>query len=240
MLMMGFCLEDIARDGLKNKFKYNMGNTKRRGKYMIRKLTPDLADDYFDFFENRAFSDGSPFYPCYCNAFNMSKSRIREEFYIKAKSFGGGKDGWKKALRSSAECMVKTGEIQGYMVYDQRQVVGWCNANDRLNYYRVGEFELSDVPDDVVCDYCHKKGEIKSIVCFEIAPDYRGKGLATLLLNEICADAKRDGYLCVEAYPAADGGEEGMAFTGPLSMYEKNGFHLYEQRGNTLIVRKLL
>lgn len=38
--------------------------------YMMERLTPDLLEDYFDFFEYRAFSDGSPFYPCYCNAFN--------------------------------------------------------------------------------------------------------------------------------------------------------------------------
>ena len=29
--------------------------------YEIKSLTPDLAEDYFDFFDNRAFSDGSPF-----------------------------------------------------------------------------------------------------------------------------------------------------------------------------------
>ncbi len=30
--------------------------------YVIKSLTPDLAEDYFDFFDNRAFSDGSPFH----------------------------------------------------------------------------------------------------------------------------------------------------------------------------------
>ncbi len=29
----------------------------------IKALTPDLEKDYFDFFDNRAFSDGSPYYP---------------------------------------------------------------------------------------------------------------------------------------------------------------------------------
>ena len=38
----------------------------------IKKLTPVLLEDYLDFFDHRAFSDGSPFYPCYCNAINMS------------------------------------------------------------------------------------------------------------------------------------------------------------------------
>lgn len=35
--------------------------------------------------------------------------------------------------------------------------------------------------------------------CFEISPEYRGKGIATLLLNRICEDAELDGYIYVEA-----------------------------------------
>ena len=39
----------------------------------IRPLTPELSEDYFDFFENRAFTDASP-YRCYCQVFQMSKA----------------------------------------------------------------------------------------------------------------------------------------------------------------------
>ena len=39
----------------------------------IRALAPELAPDYFDFFENRAFTDGSP-YRCYCQMFQASKA----------------------------------------------------------------------------------------------------------------------------------------------------------------------
>lgn len=208
--------------------------------YTIKKLIPEMSEDYFDFFDHRAFSDGSPFYPCYCNAFNMSRTEINEELVEKSKQFGGGSEGWKKALRISAERMVKSGEIQGYLVYDNDLAVGWCNANDRLNYYRVGEFDLSDAQTDFACDYCKNKGEIKSIVCFEISPDYRGKGVATLLLKKICEDAEKEGYSCVEAYPAADGGYNGIAFTGPVRLYEKCGFKTHAQKGNMLIMRKNL
>jgi len=40
----------------------------------IKPLTPELAGDYFDFFENRAFTDDSP-YRCYCQMFQMSKAQ---------------------------------------------------------------------------------------------------------------------------------------------------------------------
>ena len=208
--------------------------------FLIKRLTPDLMEDYFDFFDNRAFSDGSPFYPCYCNAFNMSKKRIQVEFYNQAAKNGGGNAGWKKALRESAMRMVASGEVQGYLVYDNETSIGWCNVNDRLNYYRVGEFDLSDVPQDEICDYCRNKGEIKSIVCFEIAPEYRGRGIATLVLNRICEDAELDGYKYVEAYPMANKEDQRLAFTGPKRLYEKNGFVIVEQRGNMLVVRKKL
>ena len=61
-------------------------------------LAPDLAEAYIDFFDHRAFSDGSPFYPCYCNAYNMSTVEI-EQMREAAKRFGGGAEGWQKSLR---------------------------------------------------------------------------------------------------------------------------------------------
>ena len=168
----------------------------------------------------------------------MSQKRIHDELYKQAADYGGGTEGWKKALRESAIRMVAFGEIQGYLIYDNGVSIGWCNANDRLNYYRVGEFDLSDVPQDEICDYCQNKGEIKSVVCFEISPEYRGKGIATLLLNRICNDAELDGYKYVEAYPMISEGVQGLAFTGPKRLYEKAGFDIVEQRENLLVMRK--
>jgi len=72
-------------------------------------LAPDLAEAYIDFFDHRAFSDGSPYYPCYCNAYNMSTVEI-EKMREAAKRFGGGAEGWQKSLRESAAQMVKQGE----------------------------------------------------------------------------------------------------------------------------------
>lgn len=136
--------------------------------------------------------------------------------------------------------MVKSGEIQGYLAYNNDIAIGWCNANDRLNYYRVGEFDLSAIPPDEPCGDSMKNGEVKSIVCFEIAPDYRGRGIATQLLNRVCEDAYLDGYIYAEAYPAKNEALCGLAFTGPRRLYEKAGFVLTEQREDMLIMRKHL
>ena len=101
----------------------------------IKALSPELEDDYFDFFDNRAFSDGSPYYPCYCNAFNMS----------------------------------------------------------------VGEI----------------------VKMRELAKQYG------------------DGYEYVESYPTVSG-QTAMAFTGPVRLYEKNGFSEFMNDGKTIIMRKHL
>ena len=61
-----------------------------------------------------------------------------------------------------------------------------------------------------------------------------------MLLQRICEDAKEEGFKYVEAYPVKDGGCMGMAFTGPMHMYEKAGFKVVSQNGESYIMRKTL
>ena len=204
----------------------------------IKALTPDLEEDYFDFFDHRAFSDGSPYYPCYCNAFNMSIAEINV-MQEEAQRYGGGTEGLKASLRESALRMVREGVIRGYLAFDNGIAIGWCNANDRMNYARVGEFDTDHLPSDDTPADCRKPGQIKSVVCFEICPEYRGKGIATQLLSRVCADAQAEGYEFVEAYPTVDD-HHTLAFTGPLRLYEKVGFKEYSRDDHTIVMRKAL
>ena len=165
---------------------------------------------------------------------------MKKELYQRAEEYGNGLEGWKRALRESAERMVQAGEIKGYLAFDNGIAIGWCNANDRLNYYRTGEFDLHTLPEDEEYTHSIVSGEVKAIVCFEISPEYRGKGIATQLLRRICDDAKVEGYKYVEAYPVKGGENIEMAFTGPLRLYEKAGFEIVELSGNTYTVRKKL
>ena len=204
----------------------------------IKALTPDFVEDYINFFDHRAFSDGSPYYPCYCNAFNMSAIEI-DNMREQAKHYGGGVDGWQRSLRESATQMVKESRIRGYLAFDNGIAIGWCNTNDRMNYYRVGEFDLDHVPEDRVPSDCQRERQIKSIVCFEISPEYRGKGIATQLLNQVCADALAEGYEYVEAYPSEQM-QNSLAFTGPVRLYEKAGFTEFSRIGSTIVMSKKL
>ena len=205
---------------------------------MIKPLTSELINDYFDFFDHRAFPDDSPFYPCYCNAYNMSLLQIKEQLFARWQEYGEGADVWKRVIRESAWNMVNSGKIKGYLAYHDGISIGWCNANDRLNYYRVGEFNMDDIQEDKPPLDCPGKGYVKSIVCFEISPDYRGMGIAGRILERICKDAAEEGYAFVEAYPMDHVNDNSLAFTGPLRLYEKFGFREYKRIGSTIVVRK--
>lgn len=205
----------------------------------IKPLSPELAADYLDFFDRRAFSDGSPYYPCYCCAFQMTKRQIQEEFFDRAGANGGGTEAFRLAMRHYAERMTGEGRLRGYLAFDGGLAVGWCNANDRENYVRTGEFDLEDVPENEAPPV--PGGErVRAIVCFAVAPDYRGKGIASALLRRVCGDAAKDGCAAVEGYPAVREEQGVLNFTGPVRMYEKEGFVPIDRRGDTLVMRKNL
>lgn len=68
----------------------------------IKALTPDLNPDYFDFFDNRAFSDHAEWSCCYCTFFHMDKAyerRVGEE----VKADGGGEAALRHSLRNLAK-----------------------------------------------------------------------------------------------------------------------------------------
>ena len=91
-------------------------------KLEIRRLTPDMLNDYMHFSLEVAFTDHPEWAGCCCVHFHWN-DKYEAEFKNGAKS---GTD-W-------AVEMVNTGVIQGYLAYADGQVVGWCNANDRRNY----------------------------------------------------------------------------------------------------------
>ena len=136
--------------------------------------------------------------------------------------------------------MIQNSIIQGYLAYDKETAIGWCNSNDRLSYYRVGEFDIDAAPEDCTPYDCPNKGFIKSVVCFEISPEYRGQGIAGKLLDRVCQDALRDGYSFVEAYPEEKTKDNRLSFTGPYKLFERAGFTEFSRKGTTIIMRKAL
>lgn len=102
----------------------------------IKTLTPDLIQEYLDFFDNRAFSDNNPNGPCYCNAPIMDNTDIRQM----ESEFG---DDVKGVLRRYAAKQLAEGKIFGYMAFNDNFSIGWCNAGN-MDAYRINDLRMDD------------------------------------------------------------------------------------------------
>ena len=191
---------------------------------VIRSLTSELNADYLDFFDNRAFTDENPNGPCYCTSPNQEEEQI-EKMVSEFKSFGV-----KETLRRYAVEMLGKNQIHGYLAYDGDQAVGWCNAADIESYAGF----IPAFAREITC------GKTISIVCFEIAPGYRGMGIATTFIDRVCADAKAKGYVAVEGYPKLSDQRNDFDYQGPFSLYQKAGFMEVAREKGQAVMRKIL
>lgn len=190
----------------------------------IKPLTQELTSDYLDFFDNRAFTDGNPNGPCYCTSPNQDEETIKQmvsEFQA---------NGVKETVRKYAVRMLNESKIQGYLAFDGDISIGWCNAADIESY-------VGFVPDFARGKTC---GKTVSIVCFEIAPEYRGIGLASAFIERVCADAKEKGYAAVEGYAQVYEGRNEYDYQGPVRLYQKAGFEEVARENGQVIMRKML
>ena len=190
----------------------------------IKHLSPELNKDYLDFFDNRAFTDGNPNGPCYCTSPNQDEETIKQmvgEF----KTYGV-----KKTLRKYAAEMLDKNLIQGYLAYDGELAVGWCNAADIKSY-------AGFVPEFARKNTC---GKTISIVCFEIAPEYRGMGIASAFIEQVCRDAGSNGYAAVEGYSIVSDKRNDYDYQGPMGLFIKAGFVEVMRENDQVIMRKML
>lgn len=82
-------------------------------------------------------------------------------------------------------------------------------------------------------------GKIKIIYCIDIAPNYRRRGIANLVVEKAVADAKAEGFSYMEAYPFTDK-DFAYQYKGPRRLYEKHGFVLYRELTDFYIMRRTL
>ncbi|MDR0288008.1 MAG: GNAT family N-acetyltransferase [Clostridiales bacterium] len=191
----------------------------------VKPLTLKLIPDYFDFFENRAFTDNSP-YRCYCQVYQMSKL----EYGMLYDNLDWADAG--RVSREVAQRQIEAGTLKGYLAYVDGMSIGWCNANDRANYPAEPQY---DVP-----FYAPVEKREKAVICFEIAPEYRMKGVATALLQQVIADAKAEGYIAVIGFPIVRDKRYEWDCRGPMRLYEKTGFVKAGEYNDYMVMRKEL
>lgn len=192
---------------------------------IIKPLTPELSADYFDFFENRAFTDDTP-YRCYCQPYQMTKEQEKAVFdKVDGPDVG-------RVARKVAERQINSGALKGYLAFVEGVAIGWCNANNKSNY-----------PIESCTGarfYAPAEKHEKAVVCFEIAPEFRGKGVATALLTCVCEDAKAEGCIAVEGFPVMRAERYEWDCTGPIRLYEKVGFVKVAEQDGFVVMRKEL
>ena len=182
----------------------------------IKPLNPALIEDYLYFFDNLVFTENPGWSKCYCYSFHF---------------IGASKEWTKKNNRASVIDYISQGKMKGYLAYADDKPVGWCNANNRLNYERLLKYyDLIDKESDGIC----------SIVCFVTNPEYRRQGIAQKILEQAITDYTSQNYNYIEAYPGKGELSCEKHYKGPLDMYLKSGFEIVKDLKNQLVVRKQL
>lgn len=134
--------------------------------------------------------------------------------------------------RKVAERQIESGILRGYLAFDDGLAIGWCNANDKVN------FPIESCIGTRF--YAPAEKREKAVVCFEISPKYRGKGVATALLQRVVADAKAEGYIAIEGFPVVRDERYEWDNPGPIRLYEKVGFLETARHDDQIVMRKML
>lgn len=140
----------------------------------------------------------------------------------------------KGVLRRYAAKQLAEEKIFGYLAFVDNVSIGWCNAGNMENYI-INNFQF--IPDFARQNAC---GKTMSVVCFAIAPEYCGKGVASALLERVIADAMAMDYAAVEGYAYVQNERVCNDFNGPIHLYEKAGFVEAERVDNRVVMRKML
>lgn len=187
----------------------------------IKRLTAELLEDWLAFFDHIAFTDNEEWAGCYCMCYHWNSALNEKRNWDCSRAAGA-------LNRQCAIELIQQGRMQGYLAYADGKAVGWCNANDKAAYDNVNFTPPSDE--------AQKHRKVKAVMCFCVALEARGQGVASRLLERVCADAALDGYDCVEAYPFLH--DEYHAYHGPKAMYEKAGFEAHERMSPFAVFRK--
>lgn len=184
----------------------------------VKPLSAARMDEYLAFFDHKAFTDNPRWAGCYCYFPYHDPARIH----------------WPERSgeenRAAICASIRAGTAMGYLAYNAGEVVGWCNAAPRRMYPM-----LQDEP---APDEAHTG----TIFCFIVAPPFRGRGVATALLDAACAGLAAQGLRIAEARPVKQATTAAANHLGPLALYLAAGFSVVREddEGNVYVRKQLL
>ena len=178
----------------------------------IRRLAPELKDDFPRYFEGAAFADNPKWKSCYCQFLYVDHTKVNWSTRTAAEN------------RIAACDRIACERMQGLLAYRNGQVVGWCNAAPRD---LLDSFADEPIPD---------AAQVGQITCFVVAREHRRAGVARALLEEACAMLREQGLKVAEANPSRDAKSDAQNHFGPLSLYLTSGFEVVKEREDGLVV----
>ena len=183
----------------------------------VRPLSKNNLSDFLEFFDGDAFSDNPSWSFCYCQCFYEDHNEIV------------WKDQTPERNRRMACDRVNRSIMQGYLGYVDGRPVGWCGAAPRRLYHALDDEPTPDAE------------KVGAIVCFLVAPSFRGKGIARALLDAACEGLAAQGLEIAEANPRPSAKSDAENHFGPLSLYLSAGFSVHrEDTDGSVYVRRSL
>ena len=179
----------------------------------LKRLSVETLDDFLDYFDHRAFLDDSNWDGCYC------------QFYLGTQEVEGQSVAEKSNQNRALACSrVESGEMDGYLLFQGDKVLGWCAAASSLLFPGLPEAEE----------------KLARILCFNVDPDHRGKGIAGKMLDLVIEDLKTREFEAVEAAPRTDSYGD-KSYRGSKEMFIKRGFEEVVDLGDGFVlVRRYL
>jgi len=181
----------------------------------FRTLDAGALDDYLDFFEHRAFTDNPRWASCFCYFPIHDPRTTRWDTRTAAEN------------RTAVTASIAARQLNGVLAYDGDQVVGWCNAGPWSQFPM-----LRDVPEA-------QPATTGAVLCFIVAPTWRGRGVARGLLQAACEGLRAGGMTAVRAR-AVRSADTAKNHFGPLAMYLAAGFEVTSEADGEVFVRKML
>ena len=183
----------------------------------IKKLSPELKQDFLRFFDSSAFSDNPKWSSCYCQCFYEDHTVVN----------------WSERTATQNRTLacerIDNQSMQGYLAYSDGTPVGWCNAAPRKLLHSL---DIEPTPDSQ---------DVGTILCFLVEPSHRGRGVARQLLEAACDGLRQQGLRVAEANPRTSTTSAAENHFGPLKMYLSAGFtvHREDSVGSVWVRRSL-
>ena len=170
-------------------------------------------DDVLQFFDHDAFADNPGWASCYCVYNQVDRASWGERSA--------------RQNRDELDTSLRTGTTTAVVASVDGRMAGWCNASLRRAYpdHRDGS------PDD---------DRVGAIMCFVVAPPYRGHGVARRLLTAAVERLGAAGATVVEGYPLRDPSGSAAAYHGTVDMFTEAGFDIVSEDEKSAVVRKVL